>query len=50
MYCPLKLAATNVSDYLGLKHFKKAKRIKHFIHLALAYLLQSFSKNHTISA
>ena len=27
----------NFSDYLRLKHYKKAKIIKHFIHLALAY-------------
>ena len=36
------MAATNFSDYLGLKHYKKAKKIKHFIHLALAYWPQSF--------
>ena len=36
------MAATKFSDYLGLKHFKKAKKLKHFIHLALAYWPQSF--------
>ena len=43
------MAATNLSDYLGLKHYKKKKKIKHFIHLALAYWPQSFSSYHTIS-
>ena len=33
------MAATIFSDYSGLKHYKK---IKYFIHLALAYWLQSF--------
>jgi hypothetical protein len=27
------IAATKFSDYLGLKHYKKAKKLKHFIHL-----------------
>jgi hypothetical protein len=27
------MAGTKFSDYLGLKHYKKAKKIKHFIHL-----------------
>ena len=50
MYCPLKLmAATKISDYLGLKHYKKAKKIKHFIHLGLTIWPQSFSSYHTIS-
>ena len=43
------MAAINFSDYLGLKHYKKAKKLKHFIHLALAYWPQSFSSYHTIS-
>ena len=30
------MAGTKFSDYLGLKHYKKAKKIKHFIHLRLA--------------
>ena len=43
------MAAINFSDYFGLKHYKKAKKLKHFIHLALAYWPQSFSSYHTIS-
>jgi hypothetical protein len=27
------MAATKFSDYLGLKDYKKAKKIKHFINL-----------------
>ena len=26
------MAATKFSDYLGLNHYKKAKKLKHFIH------------------
>ena len=37
------MAATKFSDYLGLNHNKKAKKLKHFIHLALAYRPQSFA-------
>ena len=48
--CPHKLmAATKISDYSGLKHYKKAKKLKHFIHLALAYWPQSLSTYHSIS-
>ena len=36
------MAGTKFSDYLGLNHYKKAKKIKHFIHLRLTYLPQSF--------
>ena len=36
------MAATKFSDYLGLNYYKKAKKVKHFIHLALAYGHQSF--------
>ena len=44
------MAATKLSDCLGLNHYKKAKKkIKHFIHLALAYWPQSLSSYHTIS-
>ena len=43
------MAATKFSDYLGLKHYKKAKKLKHFIHLALAYWPQSFVTYHSIS-
>ena len=32
------MAGTKFSDYLGLKHYKKAKKLKHFIHLRLATL------------
>ena len=31
------MAATKFSDYLGLNHYKKAKKLKHFIHLRLAH-------------
>ena len=43
------MAATKFSDYLGLKHYKKAKKINHFIHLALAYWPQTFVTYHSIS-
>ena len=43
------MAATKFSDYLGLKDYKKAKKIKHFNHLGLAHWPQSFSTYHTIS-
>jgi hypothetical protein len=43
------MAGTKFSDYLGLKHYKKAKKIKHFIHLRLAQRPQSFNTYHTIS-
>ena len=43
------VAATKFSDYLGLKHYKKAKKLKHFIHLRLANRPQSFSSYRTIS-
>ena len=43
------MADQTFSDYLGLKHYKKAKKIKHFIDFALAYWPQSFSSYHTIS-
>ena len=36
------MAGTKFSDYLGLMHYKKAKKIKHFIHLRLANRPQSF--------
>ena len=35
------MAGTKFSDYLGLNHYKKAKKLKHFIHLRLAYRPQS---------
>ena len=43
------MAATKFFDYFGLKHYKKAKKLKHFIHLALAYWPQSFVTYHSIS-
>jgi hypothetical protein len=43
------MAGTKFSDYLGLKHYKKAKKIKHFNHLDLAYRPQSLSTYHNIS-
>ena len=30
------MAGTKFSDYLGLKHYKNAKKLKHFNHLRLA--------------
>ena len=43
------MAGTKFSDYLGLNHHKKAKKIKHFIHLDFAYQPQSSSTYHSIS-
>ena len=43
------MAGTKFSDYLGLKHYKKGKRIKNLIHLNLANWPQSFSSYHRIS-
>ena len=43
------MAATIFSDYLGLKNYKKAKKLKHFIHLRLANWPQIFITYHTIS-
>jgi hypothetical protein len=43
------MAATKFSDYLGLKHYKKAEKIKHFIHLRLAQRPQSFVAYRSIS-
>ena len=43
------MAATKFSDYLGLNHYKKAKKLKHFIHLRLANRPQSLSTYHSIS-
>ena len=37
------MAGTKFSDYLGLNHCKKAKKLKHFIHLDLAYWPQSLT-------
>ena len=43
------MAATKFSDYLVLNHYKKAKKIKNFIHLDLATRPQSLSTYHSIS-
>ena len=43
------MAGTKFSDYLGLKHYKKAKKLKLFIHLNFAYWPQSLSTYHSIS-
>ena len=43
------MAGTKFSDHLGLKHYKKAKKIKYFIHLDLAYRPQSLSTYHSIA-
>ena len=37
------MAATKFSDYLGPKDYKKAKKLKHFIHLRLANRPQSLN-------
>ena len=42
------MAATKFSDYLGLNHYKKAKKVKHFIHLGLAQGPQSLSTYNSI--
>ena len=43
------MAGTKFSDYLGLKHYKKAKKLKHFIHLRLTNWPQSLITYHSIS-
>ena len=43
------MAGTKFSDYLGLNHYKKAKKLKHFIHLRLAQGPQSFATYRSIS-
>ena len=43
------MAGTKFSDHLGLKHYKEAKKLKHFIHLRLANWPQSLSTYHSIS-
>ena len=43
------MAATKFSDYLGLNHYKKAKKLKHFIHLGLAQGPQRFVTYGSIS-
>ena len=43
------MAGTKFSDYSGLKQYKKAKKLKHFIHLRLTNWPQSFNTYHTKS-
>ena len=43
------MAGTKFSDYLGLNHYKKAKKLKHFIHLGLPQGPQSFVTYRSIS-
>ena len=43
------MAVTKFSDYLGLNHYKKAKKLKNFIHLRMATRPQSFATYHSIS-
>ena len=43
------MAATKFSDYLGPKDYKKAKKLKYFIHLRLANWPQRYKTYHTIS-
>ena len=41
------MTGTKFSDYLGLNHYKKAKKLKHFIHLRLTNRPQSLSTYHS---
>ena len=43
------MAGTKFSDYLGLKHYEKAKKSKKINHLRLAHWPQSFSAYRSIS-
>ena len=43
------MAGTKFSNYLGLNHYKKVKKLKHFIHLGLAQGPQSFATYRSIS-
>ena len=43
------MAGTKFSGYLGLNHYKKAKKAKHFIHLRLTNWPQSLSTYYSIS-
>ena len=43
------MAGTKFSDYLGLNHYKKAKKLKYFIHLGLPQGPQSFATYRSIS-
>ena len=43
------IAGTKFSGCLGLNHYKKSKKSKHFIHLSLTNWPQSLSTYHSIS-
>ena len=43
------MAGIKFSDYVGLNHYKKAKKLKHFIHLRLPQKPQSLSTYDSIS-
>ena len=43
------MSGTKFSGYLGLNHYKKAKKLQHFIHLRLTNRPQSLSTYHSIS-
>ena len=43
------MAGTKFSDYLGLNHYKKAKKLENFIHLGLTQGPQSFATYRSIS-
>ena len=43
------MAGIKFSDYVGLNHYKKAKKLKHFIHLRLAQGPKSLSTYNSIS-
>jgi hypothetical protein len=43
------MAGTQFSDYLGLNHYKKAKKLKHLIHLRLPQGPQSLATYDSIS-
>ena len=43
------MAGTKFFDYLGLNRYKKAKKLKHFIHLRLPYRPQSLSTYNSTS-
>ena len=43
------MTGTKFSDYLGLNHYKKAKKLKNFIHLGLTQGPQRIATYHSIS-
>ena len=40
------MAGTKFSDYLGLNHYKKAKKLKHFIHYYITTTLSLIQHSH----